>query len=493
MAFSLSPIGNEQQVSQNGAPLSGGLLYTYLAGSSTPAATYADSSGATPQSNPIVLNVLGRPNSPIWMTDGTAYKLVLTDSTGVTQWTIDGVTGVTVSTPAQSEWETLATTPTYINATQFTVPGDQTTALHVGRRVRLPCTGGVRYGAITVSAFTTLTTVTVELDSGALDSGLSGVAVGILSAANSSMPWLKSNSTGLTALGKFTLDADAAAALEAVTLQQMQAGISAIHRVGSRQTVMSGPVDSSGLPSFGGVTGATTVTASGTLIAAAANGFNGLQEPDRIGYITNPSWTGLSVNGTMYLYLDIAADGSCTTGSTTLAPVYQEGGSYSTTNGQFTFNIVEMVGKVGNGSSASQVYRVFVGQVTVTTGTVSAITWYALNGIYIGPWTATLPGVSTAVSRNHNLGVYPESSELTVECTTAEFNYAVGDRIVSPLTTGAYGSNTDQSIQLWVSTLSTGFVTNGGNAFIAPNKTTGGALTLTAANWKYRIVSRRGW
>lgn len=493
MSFSLSPIGNEQQVSQNGAPLSGGLLYTYLAGSSTPAATYTDSSGATPQSNPIVLNVLGRPNSPIWMTDGTAYKLVLTDSTGVTQWTIDSVTGVTVSTPAQSEWETLATTPTYINATQFSVPGDQTTAIHVGRRVRLPCTGGVRYGVITVSAFTTLTTVTVELDSGSLDAGLSEVSVGILSASNSSMPWVKSNATGLTALGKFTLDANAASALEAVPLQQLQAAVSAIFRVGSRQTVMSGPVDSSGLPSFGGATGSTTVTAAGTLVATAANGFNGLQEPDRIGYITNPSWTGLSVNGTMYLYLDIAADGSCTTGSTTLAPVYQEGGSYSTTNGQFTFNIVEMVGKVGNGSAANQTYRVFVGQVTVAAGVVSAITWYAINGIYIGPWTATLPGVSTAVSRNHNIGTHPAQSELIVECTTTDAGYAVGDRIVSPMTTGTYGSNTDLTIQVWANTLSTGFVTNGGNAFIAPNKTTGGVLVLTAASWKYRIVSRRGW
>lgn len=256
---------------------------------------------------------------------------------------------------------------------------------------------------------------------------------------------------------------------------------------------MSGPVDSSGLPSFGGATGSTTVTAAGTLVATAANGFNGLQEPDRIGYITNPSWTGLSVNGTMYLYLDIAADGSCTTGSTTLAPVYQEGGSYSTTNGQFTFNIVEMVGKVGNGSAANQTYRVFVGQVTVAAGVVSAITWYAINGIYIGPWTATLPGVSTAVSRNHNIGTHPAQSELIVECTTTDAGYAVGDRIVSPMTTGTYGSNTDLTIQVWANTLSTGFVTNGGNAFIAPNKTTGGILVLTAASWKYRIVSRRGW
>lgn len=493
MSFSLSPIGNEQQVTQNGAPLSGGLLSTYLAGSSTPAATYTDSSGATPQSNPIVLNVLGRPTSPIWLADGTAYKLVLTDSAGVPQWTIDNVTGVTPSTPAQSEWETLSTTPTYINGTQFSVAGDQTTALQVGRRVRLPCTGGVRYGMITVSAYTTLTTVTVELDSGSLDAGLSAVSVGILSASNSSMPWLKSNTTGLTALGKFTLDANAVDPLEAVTLQQMQAAAAAIYRGIVRQSVQSGPVDSDGLPSFGGSIGSTTVTATGTLVVSAAGGYGTSGAVDRVGVATNPSWTGLSTNGTMYLYLDIAADGTCTTGSTTTAPSYIAGDGYSTTSGAWSFSTSEMTGKLGDGSAANQVWRMFVGQVTVSGGVVSAIVWYALRGEYRAPWTATLPGVSTAVSRNHNIGVHPETSELILDCTTTDAGYAVGDRIVSPLTTGAWGSSTDISIHVWASSLSTGFTTGASNAFTASNKTTGVLSGLTAASWRYRIVSRRGW
>jgi len=491
MSFSLSPIGNEQQVTQNGAPLSGGLLYTYLAGSSTPAATYTDSSGATPQSNPIVLNVLGRPTSPIWLADGTAYKLVLTDSAGVTQWTIDNVTGVAVPTPAQSEWETLATTPTYINATQFTVPGDQTTALHLGRRVRLPCTGGVRYGVITVSAFTTLTTVTVELDSGSLDSGLSGVSVGILSAANSSMPWIKSNSTGLTALGKFTLDADAAAALEAVTLQQMQAAVAAVVRGGKRQTVASGPVDSSGLPSFGGSTGSTTVTASGTLIVTAANGWNTSGALDRVGSITNPSWTGLSTDGTMYLYLDIAANGTCTPGSTTLAPTYQRGGTYSTTNGQFTFNTSEMVGKVGDGSAANQTYRVFVGQVTVAGGVVTAITWYALKGEYRGS-IATVPAAGTRSVLNHNIGV-PASmlrGEVMVENITPQGGWTAG-QMVPWVTSSATGSRNVPGPNFESSTALS--VVSGSNVAIIINSTTGTEVTGTPANWRVRVSASRDW
>jgi hypothetical protein len=231
MPFSLSPIGNEQQVSSNGAPLSGGLLYTYVAGSTTPAPTYTDSTGATPQANPIVLNTLGRPASPIWLADGSFYKFVLTTSTGVAQWTIDEVTGVSSSTPVQDEWVLQSTVPTYLNATQFSVPGDQTSIFTVGRRIRAVCTGGVRYGYISVSAYTSLTTVTLVLDAGTLDSGISAVSVGLLSSTDSSMPWIKSSSTGLTAQGALTvvgvttLAGDAVSALQAVPKQQLDAAI----------------------------------------------------------------------------------------------------------------------------------------------------------------------------------------------------------------------------------------------------------------------------
>jgi len=99
-----------------------------------------------------------------------------------------------------------------------------------------------------------------------------------------------------------------------------------------RQTVELGPVDTNGFASFGGSTGSTTVTASGTLYLNAANGM-----VNRRGSITNPSWTGASTNGTMYAYLDIAADGSCTSGLSTLAPTYRWGGADVVTSGQFTF------------------------------------------------------------------------------------------------------------------------------------------------------------
>jgi len=164
-----------------------------------------------------------------------------------------------------------------------------------------------------------------------------------------------------------------------------------------RQTCELGPVDTSGFAAFGGSTGSTTVTASGTLKVTAANGIS-----DYRGSITNPSWTSLSTNGTMYLYLDIAADGTCTTGSTTLAPTYRWGGADVVTSGQFTFNIQEMVGKVGNGATAAQTYRVFVGEVTVSGNVVTAIIWYALMDRY----TIDNTSITTATSYtySHNIG-----------------------------------------------------------------------------------------
>lgn len=72
----------------NGAPLVGGKLYSYQAGTSTPLATYTDESGVTPNTNPIILDANGE--ADIWMGSQT-YKFTLTDANGVVQWTTDNV------------------------------------------------------------------------------------------------------------------------------------------------------------------------------------------------------------------------------------------------------------------------------------------------------------------------------------------------------------------------------------------------------------------
>jgi microcystin-dependent protein len=95
MAVNLSPIGNGQQFfDNNGVPLSGGLLNTYQAGSSTALATYTDISGAIPNSNPIVLDASGRLPNEVWLTYGFNYKFVLQTSASVTIGTYDNIYGI---------------------------------------------------------------------------------------------------------------------------------------------------------------------------------------------------------------------------------------------------------------------------------------------------------------------------------------------------------------------------------------------------------------
>lgn len=100
MAVNLAPIGNGFQFfTNNGAPLNAGQIYTYQAGSSTPLATYTDSSGLVANTNPIILGTDGRPANQIWLTDGYFYKFILKDSDDVTIQTYDNLYGIIGTAP----------------------------------------------------------------------------------------------------------------------------------------------------------------------------------------------------------------------------------------------------------------------------------------------------------------------------------------------------------------------------------------------------------
>jgi len=97
MAVNLSPVGGvaAQFFTNDGVPLAGGLIYTYAAGTNTPAASYTTSAGTIAHSNPIVLDSAGRvPTGEIWLTDGISYKFVLKDSTGALLATYDNIVGI---------------------------------------------------------------------------------------------------------------------------------------------------------------------------------------------------------------------------------------------------------------------------------------------------------------------------------------------------------------------------------------------------------------
>ena len=84
----LSPLPKMQFFSTAGVPLVGGKLYTYAAGTTTPLATYTSQSGATANTNPIILDSRGEAN--VWLSSA-AYKLKLTTPADVEIWTVDNV------------------------------------------------------------------------------------------------------------------------------------------------------------------------------------------------------------------------------------------------------------------------------------------------------------------------------------------------------------------------------------------------------------------
>ena len=74
----------------SGVPLSGGLIYTYTAGGTTPLTTYTSISGLVANSNPIILDAAGRINE-VWIPEGVSYKMIIKNSGNVTIGTFDNL------------------------------------------------------------------------------------------------------------------------------------------------------------------------------------------------------------------------------------------------------------------------------------------------------------------------------------------------------------------------------------------------------------------
>lgn len=127
MSVNLSPVGGAgaQFCDNNGNPLNGGKLYTYSAGTTSPAATYTSAAGATFHPNPIVLNAGGRvPDSgEIWLSDNISYKFVLKTSADVLIATWDNINGINsnfVNYTVQEEVITATADQTVFNLSTIT-------------------------------------------------------------------------------------------------------------------------------------------------------------------------------------------------------------------------------------------------------------------------------------------------------------------------------------------------------------------------------------
>jgi hypothetical protein len=270
-----------------------------------------------------------------------------------------------------------------------------------------------------------------------------------------------------------------------------------------RQAALGGPVNASTgaadfLPATSGTLSLSSTGISSTVpfVVAAANGYGASGAADRIGISTaNLTWSSLTASQTCYLYVDVSAAGVLTTGHTTLAPLYPQGGARSITNNQFQFNVGEMYATVGNGAAAVQAWRVYVGECVTSGGGVTSSVSYAYRGQFDSGYTATLPSGSTTV--NHNLGLMPAARPaLRAQCTTTDGGYAVGDEINvqdSVVLTDSGGATVTVQIDPTLALTSKVVSFRPNTGWVAQNKSTGAIATLTAANWKYRLLVGRGW
>jgi hypothetical protein len=90
MTVSLTPTPRFQWATSAG-PAVGYKLYTYVAGTSTPQATYVDSTQTTQNTNPIILDSYG--SASVWLVLGQTYKLILQDQNGNPVYSQDQIVG----------------------------------------------------------------------------------------------------------------------------------------------------------------------------------------------------------------------------------------------------------------------------------------------------------------------------------------------------------------------------------------------------------------
>lgn len=188
----------------SGNPLSGGQLWTLQPGTSGYGylkATYTDSTGLTANTNPVILDANGE--ADVWLSGYT--KLVLQDANANLIWTKDNVSSSPAWGAGQGQWVSQAGLPlAYVNSAQFTTPGNQTSVFQVNSRVQAIVSAGAITGTITASSSggsPLATTVTVTWDSGQLDSSLSAISTGIITASSNALPTNIAAATAATATG----------------------------------------------------------------------------------------------------------------------------------------------------------------------------------------------------------------------------------------------------------------------------------------------------
>jgi hypothetical protein len=103
-----------QFFTDDGTVLSGGKIYTYAAGTTTPETTYTSVLGTSANSNPIILDSGGRLPEDMWLSQGVLYRFVLTDSSDVQIGEYDDIGGINDISTESVAWASITGTPTTV-------------------------------------------------------------------------------------------------------------------------------------------------------------------------------------------------------------------------------------------------------------------------------------------------------------------------------------------------------------------------------------------
>ena len=154
MAVFLSPIGGAaaQFFDNSGNVLTGGKIYTYAAGTTTPVASYTSNTGVTFHTNPIILNASGRvPGGEIWLSDGISYKFVIEDQNNVLIGTYDNIFNF-LGYSLQQQTFTATQGQTIFTLTTITyTPGVNTLNVYVNGSKQVASTNYVETNSTTVT------------------------------------------------------------------------------------------------------------------------------------------------------------------------------------------------------------------------------------------------------------------------------------------------------------------------------------------------------
>jgi hypothetical protein len=173
----LTPSPKQQIFGTDGLPLVGGKIYTYAGGTSTPIATYTDSTAGTANTNPIILDSYGQAN--IWLINTTTYKFVVKTAADVLLYTVDNISipldalglasppPIGNTTPNTGAFTTLSVTGAATFATTLNVTGAVTlgSSLTMAGQLTLNNTGAAKLSVGTTGQRPTAVTGMVRYNS----------------------------------------------------------------------------------------------------------------------------------------------------------------------------------------------------------------------------------------------------------------------------------------------------------------------------------------